>query len=266
MRSLLLATFIATAPSLISACEGECIVGITNAWLSNYTIPINQVFGSLVWYIQHLFIVQPFHPLVQANQVVERLIPEHARADNPMDYLDPILDLYSVNAYIGMEHAIFPSFFHGKCQNPKTGINPPGCPNPDCAVVCGTPGSLVHFYPHLRYIAFNQTRHALRALAAPGAEGTRAVEDLVLPAALKPEPRHLRRLEWSESEGQDQTSVLFKRRDERTAAIKVELHRILAQIGPLLEQACGGSGKGQTNGLPSCSWETRMKEYILTFP
>ena len=62
-----------------------------------------------------------------------------------------------------METAIFPSYFHGKCQ--VNGVNPPGCPNPDCPVVCGTPGSLVHFFPTLRGIAYNQTRKRLDDLA-----------------------------------------------------------------------------------------------------
>ena len=33
---------------LVSACEGECIVGITNAWLGNYTVRIDSVMKTLV--------------------------------------------------------------------------------------------------------------------------------------------------------------------------------------------------------------------------
>ena len=32
----------------VSACEGDCIVGITNAWLSNYTSPVHAVIDSIV--------------------------------------------------------------------------------------------------------------------------------------------------------------------------------------------------------------------------
>lgn len=31
-----------------AACEGECIVGITNAFLGNYTNPISIVFRTIV--------------------------------------------------------------------------------------------------------------------------------------------------------------------------------------------------------------------------
>jgi hypothetical protein len=32
----------------VSACEGDCIMGITNAFLGNYTIPIQKVFENTV--------------------------------------------------------------------------------------------------------------------------------------------------------------------------------------------------------------------------
>ena len=50
-----------------------------------------------------------------------------------MDLLRPVTDAYKSDAYNGMETAIFPSYFHGKCQ--QDGVDPPGCPNPDCPVV-----------------------------------------------------------------------------------------------------------------------------------
>ena len=59
-----------------------------------------------------------------------------------MQFLQPITQTYANRSYDGMEHAIFPSFFHGKCLDSK-GREPDGCPNPDCPIVCGTPGSLV---------------------------------------------------------------------------------------------------------------------------
>ena len=38
-----------------------------------------------------------------------------------MKYLEPIIDAYKANAYAGMETAIFPSYFHGKCQQESLG-------------------------------------------------------------------------------------------------------------------------------------------------
>lgn len=172
-----------------------------------------------------------------------------------------------------MEHAIFPSFFHGKCQRPD-GTLPPGCPNPDCATVCGTPGSLVHFYPKLRFIAHNRTRNALAALVAPGSDAYAAVEELVLADALESKPRMARR--FLRAGPPDTRPAIVKRAERelahartlkrRTQEVKTQLRTILAQAMPMMEQACGGTGHGQTNGLPGCSWEREMKEYILTFP
>lgn len=35
-------------PATVRSCEGNCIVGTTNAYLSNYTDPINSVMDSIV--------------------------------------------------------------------------------------------------------------------------------------------------------------------------------------------------------------------------
>lgn len=93
-------------------------------------------------------------------------------------------------SYAGMESAIFPSFFHGKCLD-DDGNTPPGCPNPDCPVVCGTPGSMVHFYPKLRYIAFNETYHLFQDLADPSSKVYKQVENTVV-AAANQSPQHRR--------------------------------------------------------------------------
>ena len=49
--------------------------------------------------------------------------------------------------------------------------------------------------------------------------------------------------------------------------IKDQLGAILAQAGAMLGQVCEDNGSGEIAGnLALCSWETAMKEYILTFP
>ena len=35
-------------PVTVSACEGDCISGITNAFLSNYSIPVAEVLLNIV--------------------------------------------------------------------------------------------------------------------------------------------------------------------------------------------------------------------------
>jgi hypothetical protein len=48
-RVIALATAaIIVSATVVLACEGECIVGITNALLGNYTTPMNRAFIEIV--------------------------------------------------------------------------------------------------------------------------------------------------------------------------------------------------------------------------
>ena len=132
-----------------------------------------------------------------------------------------------------LQNAIFPSYFHGKCQ--VDGVDPPGCPNPDCPVVCGTPGSLVHFYPKLRSIVFLCLEEFLRKLASPGSDSYRQVERALLLSAGSPT--------------KNQQISLTK-----------QIRNALGKCPTFLNQACGGPK------LSRCSWEAEMKEFILSFP
>jgi hypothetical protein len=58
---------------------------------------------------------------MQAVQISD-MIPVYTRASNRLDYLEPIIDTYSLAAYDSMWTAIFPRYFHGKCQ--QNGIDP----------------------------------------------------------------------------------------------------------------------------------------------
>ncbi|KAI0049174.1 hypothetical protein FA95DRAFT_1571363 [Auriscalpium vulgare] len=240
--SLQLLSILLAVPVAVFACEGECIVGITHAFVGNYSNPIQSVLHEI------------------DNQIIERIVPQH----DGMSYLQPILTAYTNSSYDGMETAIFPSYFHGKCQ--VNGVDPKGCPNPDCPVVCGTPGSLVHFYPTLRFIAFNETREAMRLYTSSDSEAYRQVEHDVVRAAGKQAraavPRFARY-------GDDVAGVMgenmpyVKKREE---SAKKALREILDEIPDLLAKACGGSAKDSVDGLPSCSWDAAMQEYILSFP
>ncbi|KAI0716844.1 hypothetical protein C8Q76DRAFT_617211 [Earliella scabrosa] len=230
-------------PATVRSCEGDCIVGITNAWLSNYTEPVNSVMDSM------------------ASQISD-LISSRPPVETSRKYLEPIMAAYRKQAYKGMETAIFPSYFHGKCLD-ETGVTPSGCPNPDCPIVCGTPGSLVHFFPKLRYIVFNQTYHHLQKLSTPGSETYQQVEDMVLQAASQSDgsPAQRRR-----SNSRIYARGLLSGLNTRAPDVKAGLHAIMHQMRSLLQERCGGNGEEETNGLPQCSWEDAMKEYILTFP
>ncbi|KAI1784539.1 hypothetical protein LXA43DRAFT_209360 [Ganoderma leucocontextum] len=272
---------LATVPAAVSACEGDCIVGITNAWVGNYTTPIHNVMQSM------------------ATEISTHIL-SHPSVDTTMTYLAPILTAYHDQAYHNMETGIFPSYFHGKCLD-KSGQEPPGCPNPDCPVVCGTPGSLVHFFPKLRYIAFNQTCHLLQKLSSPNSPTYNRVETLVLDASRSPLPPDERRRHafsrvfsrnvvggMQDSQGGASSALDLlsgfgsgagpsglhtglpdgpgKVVSKRAQDIKAGLRSIFQQMCPLLQESCGGNGVEKTNGLPHCSWEAAMKEYILSFP
>lgn len=175
-----------------------------------------------------------------------------------MRWLEPITRTYADKAYDGMEVAIFPSYFHGKCL--VDGVEPDGCPNPDCPVVCGTPGSLVHFYGKLRYLAYNQTRHILKELSTPGSATYEQVEQNVLEGSSK--TRRSMRI-YARSSPYGTVPMVLKKREED---VKARLKSTMETISELLGQTCGTSGDGNTNSLPQCDWEDAMKPYILSFP
>ncbi|KAI0064278.1 hypothetical protein BV25DRAFT_300666 [Artomyces pyxidatus] len=231
-------------PATVFACEGECIVGITKAFIGNYTNPIDAVMDDV------------------AKQIVTQLVPQHAA--EAKSYLQPILTAYGKSSYDGMETAIFPSYFHGKCQ--QNGVDPAGCPNPDCPVVCGTPGSLIHFYSTLRFIAYNQTSHVLGLLSSPGSDAYKQVERAVVQAASSPSPRMLLRYERYNSEATDTMGQNMPYVKKREANVKNGLQDIMKTVPQLLLKACGGQATEGDGALPKCSWEDTMKPYILSFP
>lgn len=132
--------------------------------------------------------------------------------------------------------------------------------------MCGTPGSLVHFYGKLAWLAFNQTRHILAELSAPGSDAYEAVEKKVLEAYKQEEKKTKRSVYYSRMGPYGTVRVGVERRDEED--VKKKLKKTMQSLPAWLEQVCGasGPGEGQTNGLPRCRWEDEMKPYILSFP
>ena len=205
----------------------------------------------------------------QAQQISRDLLPPGSHHDS-MQYLYPITSAYKDSSYDGMKTAIFPNYFHGKCQ--RNGADPQGCPNPDCPVICGTPGSLVHFFPTLRFIVFNYMRGALQRLCSPGNDAYERAERAIVQAA-GPHGREgeRRRVPWFEYAimraggelTQGNNSSYAQKREE---GVKKRFEGIMRQAPDLLEQACGRYPSKDENALPNCSWENTMKAYILTFP
>jgi len=166
-----------------------------------------------------------------------------------------------------METSIFPSYFHGKCQDPETGIEPAGCPNPSCPVVCGTPGSMVAHYDKLTDIAYKSTKNVWKKVINSKSRTYQKFEDAIVAAA--PPTRERRLLKFMGSARSGDSSYLghvrsgdkkFLARTTQEDERRAKAREIVDEFPVLLKAACGGES------LPDCRWEGRMKEYILTFP
>jgi hypothetical protein len=182
----------------------------------------------------------------------------------PITMLYPIWFAYLKNASAALEHEIFPSYFHGKCQRPDPHnpggppVNPPGCPNPDCPVVCGTPGSMVHFFTKLKHIAFNTIQNLLSRLLDPKSKEFKEVLKIILQEA-EGSRRLKERRSWIGRRGISTREVKLRRAEE--ARIVDDTKQVLSQVLQELDVICGGS-----ETLTHCSWEVGMKTYILSFP
>jgi len=171
-----------------------------------------------------------------------------------------------------MENAIFKSYFHGKCEDPTTGRDPAGCPNPDCPVVCGTPGSIIHFYSKFRSLAFDATVHLFNEIIEPSSAAYQKFEKGVISATSPSSSagnrqrivRFMRESDWlAEPRVGFEKSESIEKRAEH---IRDSLQSILGQFPPKLKAICGGNRATDSNEFPSCSWEAEFKQYILSFP
>ncbi|KAJ7485544.1 hypothetical protein FB451DRAFT_1083002 [Mycena latifolia] len=234
----ILALFVVRA----TACEDECPVGITNALVANYQRPVKCVIETI------------------GQEIIDTLglVTQGSTKLSPDSLLAPIMKAYRNNSYSDLETNIFPRYFHGKCQ--VNGVDPKGCPNPDCPVVCGTPGSIVHFYSTFTQIAYNTTLDSLLSCVSPHSASYRAFEKGVA--------AHLGELETGPGPQilRFRRSLLFADNEPSVSPIANQenfvpiLRGMLEQIPMALEDCCGGSD------LPLCIWETKMKALILSYP
>lgn len=99
-------------------CIGACISDTTNAFIGNYSMyHINPVFNAVSDMIHSKIL--PDRPIHEVRQLIA-----------------PINSHWHNTIYDQTEKAIFPGYFHGKCQRVIDGVlkDPEGCPNPDCPV------------------------------------------------------------------------------------------------------------------------------------
>jgi hypothetical protein len=192
-----------------------------------------------------------------------------------LDYITPLLSSYEGNAYSRMETAIFSSYFHGKCEDPKTGTAPAGCPNPSCPVVCGTPGSMAYHFPKLRRIAFDTVHAMLLEHTREGCDTYNAVQRTVqrftvTQASSNQTTRSIPRIFWARKDldlflPEFESMYLTKRADDFSARLKP----ILESVPDRLAKACGyvgADGDGSADELQECSWKKETVAYIIQFP
>ncbi|KAJ3788512.1 hypothetical protein GGU10DRAFT_108249 [Lentinula aff. detonsa] len=251
-----LSTFVAVSllPQSASACEGPCITNITNEYIEKYATPMKTLMDHT-----NLQLASRFNLLSSTN------CASHLK------------DAYAKVAYASLENAIFPSYFHGKCQQRTangTLVNPPGCPNPDCPVVCGTPGSMVHFFPVLRNITVKAHEDIFTLLIKQDSESFQDVKTCVLdamptkkcPKESAHDKRSISRLfaaHISRSSGRHTYSGILPRENCYDDAIfEKDLYDVL-QLGmvQMWSDVCDAR-----KDFANCSWEKAMKAFILQFP
>jgi hypothetical protein len=211
----------------------------------------------------------------QAKEIEDSIIPPSSRAVDTLDYITPLLSSYEGKSYSLLETAIFPSYFHGKCEDPVTGIAPAGCPNPSCPAVCGTPGSMIYHFPKLRRIAFDTVRATLLEHTREGSDTYEAVQKVVkrftvTQAASNVTTRSIPRIFWARKDLElFLPEYEYMRPTKRADDIGTKLKPILETIPERLARACGHVGPdedGSVDELQGCSWKAETVEYISRFP
>ncbi|KAG1748317.1 uncharacterized protein EDB91DRAFT_1079301 [Suillus paluster] len=234
------------APVATTACEGACISDTTNEYLRRYTNPVLTSLQKME--------IRLIRWHAQANQISTQVVPTGGRRENPIEYFAPVLEAYNLTAYASLERAIFPGYFHGKCQD-ANGVNPPGCPNPDCPKVCGTPGSMVHFYPTLINIIFNDITSLLVNHTTPGCKQYNQVQQMVMADVNKGQRKRMENL--SRIMPLRSHAAIEARTTQKS---QQGLKKIMKGMRSTMSQTCGGPN------LTLCSWDQSMKEFILQFP
>ncbi|KAK7012669.1 hypothetical protein R3P38DRAFT_3017141 [Favolaschia claudopus] len=243
--SLLYTVILLAIPTLVVACEGSCITDTTAKMHNNYNKPVACALSN---------IGQEIIDTYNLNSV-----PGSPTISIPT-LLQPMTTCYNNISFDALETALFPHFFHGKCLD-ADGNEPDGCPDPDCPIVCGTPGSIVHFYSMWYHISYNTTVASFSSCADPRSTQYKTLQKRIL--------AHLPK---SKTETGPGPQVLRSRRsgvsdhDEASTSLILEEHvgsslkHILARFPQRLEECCGGAK------IPSCIWEKQMKKLVLSFP
>jgi hypothetical protein len=114
---------------------------------------------------------------------------------------------------------------------------------------------MVHFYPTLIKIVFDETTSLLANLTAPGSKPYNQIQQTVLADVNKGQKKRMENL--------SRIMPLRSRaaiQARSTHSIQQGLKKIMKELRPTMLETCGGSN------LSFCSWEQPMKEFILQYP
>ncbi|KAK0458904.1 uncharacterized protein EV420DRAFT_1334075 [Desarmillaria tabescens] len=230
-------------PVIAFACEGECITGVTAGFVNDVRELLKTIFPDVV---------------SQVYKALDIPSPDDSRC---LALVNPMLAAFEKQALPSFQHAIFPSFFHGKCQ--VNGVDPDGCPNPDCPVVCGTPGSLIHFYPILLEIVYNSTMAVVQDITSPHSdayqETQKTVFDTLPPHFSSPRMFRFSRSTFYPAISTTPSATGFSKRSRHSdfsRAFEIQMRKISQAV----TQACKAG-----NGGGGCTFPD-MKKKILSYP
>ena len=217
------------------------------------------------------------------------MLPCTSNNKTGLTVLQPILSAFEDKCYDAVEQAFFPGLFHGKCQ--RNGVEPAGCPNPSCPVICGTPGSIVYHYDSKGvYASFEAVGKLLLEILCASSIGLpsgphhceRAVMFRFMRSLSAERRNPLVALPDTSSENTNKPGLgkeldlatsfedhLGLRDDHRHGGPltgrkaeedKCKNRQLASEVMPKLREQCGGQN------LTGCRWSKEMKQYVLTFP
>ncbi|KAK0496081.1 hypothetical protein EDD18DRAFT_1168744 [Armillaria luteobubalina] len=242
MRLSLLFT-LSALPVIAFACEGECITGVTAGFVAG-------MLGFLKSEVLPGF-VRELYTLMD--------VPTPSDDSQLLSLAEPLLDAFEKDAPPCFQENIFPRYFHGKCQ--VNGVDPPGCPKPDCPVVCGTPGSMVHYFDKLVEIVLDSTMTVCRNMTSPDSTVYKAMEKNML-KTISSHSSSRRTFRFSRSTFDSTISTVpsatgFSKRGSSPNFSQV-FQTLMSKFSQRVKSACE-TGKGRCTFL-------YMKKEILSYP
>ncbi|KAK7058433.1 hypothetical protein VNI00_002067 [Paramarasmius palmivorus] len=185
--------------------------------------------------------------------------------------LQPMRIAYNDTVSESIKHDVF-KLFKGKCQ--RNGVEPEGCPNPSCPVICGTPGSMCYHYDKLEDLAFNAVHSILYNITQPTSPVFQQVYSSIARSKSRRETAYMRFQPRAYApdlplpfDFMRQPLVIRSTLDDLYARDSSRLTEISSGLSLELQKKCGYEPHGSKKDLGSrCSWKKEMCSFILQYP